>query len=194
MKRVKKVRRLGMDFFRRDAETVARELVGKILVCVRNGIKHRARLTEAEAYVGEHDLACHAAKGRTGRTEVMFRTGGCAYVYLIYGMYDMLNIVTGDEGDAQAVLIRAGEALDGWEADLRGPGKLAREMGITRKELNGEELSGEKLWVEDDGWRAAKVEVSARIGVDYAGAEWSGAMLRFFDGESRFVSGKRRKG
>ena len=95
--------RLPRTFYRRDAEIVARELVGKILIHRVDRRVLRARIVETEAYVGAHDLACHAAKGRTARTEVMFGDGGYAYVYLIYGMYDMLNIVTGHEGDAQAV-------------------------------------------------------------------------------------------
>src|SRR4051794_5131904 len=117
-----KRRHLPRNFYARDAETVAKELLGKILVHVIGGKKLRARIVETEAYVGPHDLACHAAKGRTARTEVMFGEAGHAYVYFIYGMYDMLNIVTGDVDDAQAVLIRAAEPLDAWDEDLSGPG------------------------------------------------------------------------
>ncbi len=109
----------------------------------------RARIVETEAYVGPHDLACHAAKGRTKRTEVMFGEAGHAYVYFIYGMYDMLNIVTGAKGDAQAVLIRAAEVIGEWgdgKTDLSGPGKLARAMQITRAD-NGCDLLGEKLFI-----------------------------------------------
>src|SRR5881392_616508 len=124
--------KLARKFYLRDAERVARELIGAILVHRTKEGDLRARIVETEAYVGPHDLACHAAKGRTTRTEVMFGPAGHAYVYLIYGMYDMLNIVSGGVGDAQAVLVRAAEPMDGWDADLSGPGKLARGMRITR--------------------------------------------------------------
>src|SRR5579862_9845037 len=113
--------KLGFDFLRRPAEQLAKELLGTILVHCRNNKIRRARIVETEAYVGAHDLACHAAKGRTNRTEVMFGPAGRAYVYLIYGMYDMFNIVAGDVDDPQAVLIRAAEPLDAWTADLSGP-------------------------------------------------------------------------
>ncbi len=190
-KSVKGGGRLRREFYERGAEEVARELVGAVLVRRFKGKELRARVVETEAYVGSHDLACHAAKGRTKRTEVMFGRGGHVYVYLIYGMYDMLNVVTGKAGDAQAVLIRAAEAV-GWGSgmkELSGPGKLARGMRITRG-LNGSDLVlGEEIYFERG---AGKVELgeSARIGVDYAG-EWKGAVLRFFDVGSGAVSGKR---
>src|SRR3954454_24204485 len=122
--------KLRRSFFSRPAIDLAPALIGKILVRRWRGTELRARIVETEAYVGEHDLACHAAKGRTGRTEGMYGEAGHAYVYFIYGMYDMLNIVCAEKGNAQALLIRAAEPLDGWEADLSGPGKLCREMRI----------------------------------------------------------------
>jgi DNA-3-methyladenine glycosylase len=195
-KSVKAVEKLGRDFYARGAEVVARELIGKILVRRIGGVggkELRARVVETEAYVGPHDLACHAAKGRTKRTEVMFGEAGHAYVYLIYGMYDMLNVVTGTVGDAQAVLIRAAEALGGWEAggaDLSGPGKLARRMKIMR-DLNGCDLLGQELFFERGEERTVRVVESARIGVDYA-KEWKEAMLRFYDAGSGAVSGMRK--
>src|SRR4030081_773672 len=122
------LRKLDQSFFRRPAAELARDLIGKVLVRRFRGKEYRARIVETEAYVGAHDLACHASKGRTARTEVMFGQAGRAYVYLIYGMYTMLNIVAGETGEAAAVLVRAAEPLDGWQADLSGPGKLARAM------------------------------------------------------------------
>ncbi len=179
-------KRLDLAFYRRPAEPVARDLVGAVLVHRLDGSERRARIVETEAYVGTHDLACHASRGRTARTEVMFRAGGCAYVYFIYGMYDMLNIVTGPEGEAQAVLIRAAEPLDGWNADLSGPGKLTRAMRITRAD-NGIDLTGDKLFLLRGDGRPPRIETSPRIGVDYAGT-WKDALLRFFDADSDAVS------
>jgi DNA-3-methyladenine glycosylase len=185
------VKKLARSFYRRPAIELAPHLVGKILVHRVGRREYRARIVETEAYVGEHDLACHASKGRTARTEVMFGRAGHAYVYFIYGMYDMLNVVASDVDDAQAVLIRAAEPLDGWKADLSGPGKLARAMKITGAD-NGVDLTGRKLFFIDDGAPRPKISRSKRVGVDYAG-RWTHALLRFFDVESRAVSNQPNK-
>jgi DNA-3-methyladenine glycosylase len=178
--------KLGAAFFRRQAADLARDLVGTVLVRSYRGKELRARIVETEAYIGPHDLACHASRGRTKRTEVMFGPGGHAYVYLIYGIHEMFNIVSGEAGDPQAVLVRAAEPLDGWQADLAGPGKLARALRITRK-LNGLDLTGATLFLlSRAGYRPALVQTT-RIGVDYAG-EWKDAPLRFLDARSRAVS------
>jgi DNA-3-methyladenine glycosylase len=116
----------------------------------------------------------------------MFGRAGHAYVYLIYGMYQMLNIVTAGVGDAQAVLIRAAEPLGGWESDLSGPGKLAREMQIGRAQ-NGLDLTGSELFLLDDPADRPRVVRSKRVGIDYAG-EWVHALLRFYDAQSASVS------
>ena len=184
-------RKLPRSFYARPAEVLAPDLLGKILVRRYRGKLRRARIVETEAYVGEHDLACHASRGRTNRTEVMFGPPGHAYVYLIYGMYDMLNIVASVRGDAQAVLIRAAEPLDGWNAKLSGPGKLAKEMHITRAD-NGKDLTGSELFLEDDPRYVPKIQRTARIGVDYAG-DWRHELLRFIDAHSPAISGPRRR-
>ena len=176
---------LGAGFFRRPAIDVARDLLGTILVRRYLNRELRCRIVETEAYVGPHDLACHASRGRTKRTEVMFGPGGHAYVYLIYGIHDMFNIVSGDAGDPQAVLVRAAEPV-GWKADLSGPGKLTRALRITRS-LNGMDLTGEALFLLDDPDYEPSIVQSRRIGVDYA-KEWKDAMLRFLDARSAAVS------
>lgn len=189
--------RLPHEFFQRDAVTVARGLLGAILVRHYRGRVLRARVVETEAYVGPHDLACHASKGRTVRTEVMFLPGGHAYVYFIYGMYDMLNVVTGKADEPQAVLVRAAEPLDGWHKpphprDLAGPGKLTRALHITRTQ-NGLDLTSNELHFlppERPPWR---IVATPRIGVDYA-REWKGKLLRFVDAESPTLSVKLRSG
>lgn len=180
--------RLAQTFYAKPAIELAPDLIGKVIVRkVRRKIL-RARIVETEAYVGSHDLACHASKGRTNRTEVMFGPAGCAYVYLIYGMYDMFNIVAGEVDDPQAVLIRAAEPLDGWTADLAGPGKLTRSLQITRT-LNGVILTSDRLYLCDNPADRPQIVATPRIGVDYAG-EWKHELLRFLDPASDAVSGK----
>src|SRR5947199_357079 len=163
-------RKLGRAFFLREAEVVARELIGKVMVHVVGGKALRARIVETEAYVGEHDLACHAAKGRTKRTEVMYGEGGHAYVYFIYGMHEMFNVVTGPAGNAQAVLVRAAEAISGFDGvvNLSGPGRFAKGMQIVREEY-GLDLTGDRMFFEDVGWEG-RIRSGVRLGVDYAGA------------------------
>src|SRR5947199_6093905 len=145
--------KLDHQFYQRPAIEWAPALLGKILVRQvrgRTGRAYRARIVETEAYVGSHDLACHASKGRTRRTEVMFGPAGRAYVYFIYGMYEMLNIVTGAEGDAQAVLVRAAEPLDGSDENLSGPGRLARGFRIKLTENGVDLTSSKKLFVASE--------------------------------------------
>ena len=119
----------------------------------------------------------------------MFGPGGHAYIYFIYGMYDMLNFVTGQPEDAQAVLIRAAEPLGDWQADLSGPGKLARALKLSRAQ-NGLLLTTPELRVVDTNASSPTILTSPRIGVDYAG-EWKHKPLRFYDGKSKAVSRKR---
>jgi len=178
--------RLGLAFFRQDAITVARGLIGSTLVRRYRGRLRRARIVETEAYVGPHDLACHAAKGRTARTSTMYLPGGHAYVYFIYGMYDMLNVVTGPADDPQAVLLRAAEPLDAWPADLSGPGKLTRALHITRAQ-DALDLTGPALHFLPCPSPAPEIAITPRIGVDYA-QHWKDAPLRFLDAASAAVS------
>ena len=175
---------LPLTFYARDAETVARALLGQTLVC-EVGEVQRARVVETEAYVGVHDLACHASRGRTKRAETMFGPPGRLYVYLIYGMYAMLNVVTGAEGEAQAVLVRAAEPLENVTGKTDGPGKLTRALGVTR-EHNAHLLAQKPLYFEA-GPPPERVVTTARVGIDYAG-EWRDAPLRFYDAESPHVS------
>jgi len=185
---------LGLAFFRREADKVARALIGCVLVRNTRSRRLRARIVETEAYLGPHDLASHTSKGRTARTEIMFGPAGRAYVYFIYGMHEMLNVVTGDGTcPGQAVLIRAAEPISGWEhsPDLSGPAKLTRVMEIDRS-LNGVEITADALHFEPRAGKPPRIEVSARIGVDYAG-DWKEKMLRFFDAQSTAVSVRKRR-
>ncbi len=169
-----------------DVVFLARDLLGKILVTNIGGIITRAIIAETEAYAGEVDKASHAYGGRrTNRTEVMYKSGGVTYVYLCYGMHNMLNIVTGPAGIPHAVLIRGIILEDGVGAArkrtgknlkkgqlIEGPGNTTKTLGITR-EHNGLSLNGHELWLEDGGFTAHPVNIlaSKRIGIDYAGKD-----------------------
>ena len=152
-------------------------MIGKYLVRVINGRTLAGKIIEVEAYVGPEDKACHASKGRTQRTEVLFGPPGVAYVYLIYGMYHCLNVVTERKEFPSAILIRAID-IDGELVD--GPGRLCRALQIDRH-LNRVDLTtGESIWFEDRGVlvRGREVGTHPRVGVDYAG-EWAKKPWRF---------------
>ena len=164
--------RLPSNFFQRDTLEVAPELLGKTLVrkLEDNSIR-KFKITEVEAYCGTEDLACHASKGRTPRTEVMFKEGGLVYVYLIYGMYWMLNIVTGRENDASAILIRG---ID----NISGPGRVGKALQLN-KTFYGENIStSNRIWIEDSDV-VTKFSTSPRIGINYAGEPWISKPWRF---------------
>lgn len=163
--------RIMTGFFDRDVLQVAPELIGKILVRKKNDVLARYVITEVEAYYGQEDQASHARFGRTSRNRIMFARGGLVYVYLIYGMYWMLNFVTGPEGHPQAILIRGLEGLD-------GPGKLTRELEIDRS-FYGEDLSvSRRIWMETSAEKTQIIQ-KPRIGVDYAGEPWKSKPWRY---------------
>lgn len=175
-------------FSTRDTARVARALLGQHLVHVVDGVPRVGRIVETEAYLGPGDLACHSAKGRTPRTEVMFGPAHHAYVYLIYGMHLCLNVVT---GNGAAVLIRALEPISGLDhARTDGPGRLTKALGLSLKTHNARPLHEGPLFLAK-GPKVPPRHIGAgpRIGIDYAG-EWVDAPLRFVDLRSRFVSGK----
>lgn len=165
-------KRLDYSFFRRDVLKVAPELPGKFLMMNINREVKKYLITDVEAYRGEEDKACHASKGRTPRTEIMYHKGGHIYVYLIYGMYWMLNFVTGEEEIPQAVLIRGLE-------NLPGPGKLTKSLGITKSFYGEDLITSKKIWVEDHGF-SPQLETSTRIGINYSGEPWISKPWRFF--------------
>lgn len=164
-------KRLNEDFFHRDCLTVAPELVGKVLVSCINGEQKRLRITETEAYRGEEDTACHAHKGRTKRTEVLYGESGITYIYLCYGMHWLLNVITGEKEQPQAVLIRACE-------NHNGPAKLTKALGITGELNKASFVTGEKLWIEDDGFQC-EVVTDKRVGINYADQEDIDKLWRF---------------
>ena len=141
---------LSQQFFARPTLIVAKDLIGKVLVRKLSKGVWRYRITEVEAYCGVKDLACHANKGKTKRTEVMFGPAGYIYVYLIYGMYHCLNLVTAGDGQGEAVLVRAVEPLFSTTDWPVGPGRLCKYLQID-KSLNRLKLGRTGgLWVEDD--------------------------------------------
>lgn len=164
---------LPPSFFAREADIVALELLGKTLVRERNGISLFDTIVETEAYMGSHDLACHASRGRTPRTEVMFGPAGIWYVYFVYGMHWMLNIVTGLEGQGAAVLIRG-------VSETTGPARLTKRFDIDRSFNAVAATRKHGLWLEDRGRvvESSSVKRTPRIGVDYAG-KWAREPLRF---------------
>ncbi len=179
--------KLPRDFYARRTLTVARELIGMHLVRVHRGTHLIGRIVETEAYQGPRDLAAHSARGRTERTAVMYGAPGHAYVYLIYGMWDCLNVVTREEGIPHAVLIRAVEPVSNLRDKTWGPGLLCKAMHIDRRD-SGTDLCGESLWIgAPSATRRRKIERGPRIGVDYAGS-WAHKPWRFYDRNSPYVS------
>jgi len=160
-----------MEFFSKTALELAPLLLGKLLCTDINGEIRKLRITETECYMGTDDLGCHASKGKTERTAVMFGRGGVSYVYLIYGMHNMFNVVCGQVDSPEAVLIRCCEGYS-------GPAKLTKFLGIDRS-LNKADLTvSDKIWLEDDGYTCGYT-TKPRVGIDYAGEYWSKIEWRF---------------
>ena len=180
--------KLGREFFDRDTVAVARDLLGKVLVRRVDGMTLSGRITETEAYVGRMDKACHAyGYRRTARTETLFAPPGTAYIYLIYGIYHCFNFVTEPEGEPSAVLLRGLVPVEGTAEMARrrfgkepeqltsyqkkhfldGPGKVCMALGLTRAQ-NGLDLTGEELFLADDGSPQPSFHTGTCIGIDYA--------------------------
>jgi len=192
--------RLSAEFYlRNNVTSIARQLIGKVLLTKIDGLVSGGIIVETEAYSFK-EKGCHAYRGMTKRNEVMFEDGGVAYVYLCYGVHEMFNVVTNVSGKADAVLIRALEPVIGVETMLErmqtetprrltsGPGKLTKALGIDRS-FNGKKLNGHEIWIEDQNNRIKPREIQSakRIGIDYAGVD---ALLpwRFFLKNSGWVS------
>jgi DNA-3-methyladenine glycosylase len=161
---------LPQKFFNRNTLKVAQELLGCFLVRKYRGKTIKAVIMETEAYIGEEDLACHASRGKTSRTEVMYGEAGHAYVYMIYGMYHCLNLVTENKDFPAAVLIRSVKIDSVDYQKTNGPGKLCKSLKIDRRFNRWDITKGEKLWVEqrDPKMKLSKIQKSRRIGIDYA--------------------------
>lgn len=163
---------LDGKFFHRDCLEVAPDLVGKLIVRrLDNGEEISLRITETEAYRGTEDKACHAAKGRTPRTEILYGESGIIYVYLCYGIHWLMNVITGEVEQPQGVLIRACEGFE-------GPARLTKKLQID-KSFNNQHVDGnERLYFLDDGFKP-QIRTDKRVGIDYAGEEWAAKPWRF---------------
>ncbi len=181
---------LPRAFFARPPLIVARALLGQVLVHRIDGVERSGIIVETEAYLGERDLASHASRGRTARTEVMFGPPGHSYVYLIYGMHHCMNVVTGRDGAASAVLLRALAPRSGLPDAARtdGPGRLCRALGITKAQ-NRLDLCGDGPLFLRAGTSPPRSAVARgpRIGVDYAGV-WAQKPYRFWLRDDPWVS------
>jgi len=200
---------LPAEFYqRKNVLRIAKELLGKVLVTNWEGIITSGRIVESEAYNGVSDKASHAANGRrTMRNEIMYGKGGFSYVYLCYGIHHLFNVVTNIQDTPHAILIRGVEPVEGIEEMLkrtgkkkpdytltRGPGNLSKALGIYTRH-NGIILSGEKIYIADDGkrYRGTEIVATPRIGVDYAGEDAT-LPYRFYVKGSPYVSGKKLTG
>jgi len=192
-----------IDYVNKTTEEIARELLGKLLIHQTPDGIYSGFIVETEAYVGVEDMACHTYGGkRTPKVESMYQTGGTIYIYTMH-THAMLNIVTKEEGDPQAVLIRAIEPADGIErmetirnvtgvSLSNGPGKLTKAMAI-KKELNGKAINESALLIDDSlGKTPANIAVSARVGIPNKG-DWTSKPLRFYVEGHPYVSGMRKK-
>lgn len=165
---------LGYDFFHRDCLEVSPELVGKVIVRrLDNGEELRLRISETEAYRGEEDTACHASKGRTKRTELLYGEAGILYVYLCYGVHWLMNVITGEKEQPQGVLFRACR-------EYEGPGRLTKHLSVDGS-FNGQPLYGNDIIrIEDDGYKPEIVTLP-RVGINYATPEYRDILWRFKD-------------
>lgn len=198
--------RLSLDFYTRDdVVQIAKDLVGKYVFTGFDDQLTGGKIVETEAYSGRFDKACHAYLKRTKRTDIMYRTGGIAYIYLCYGIHHMFNIVTNAEGLADAVLIRAIEPVTGLKAIIdrrggdkkyaltRGPGSLGQALGFHKSQTGTSLIESSVMWLAADLKAVSpEIEIDRRVGVDYAQED---ALLpwRFFEKDSKWVSKKVQK-
>jgi len=181
--------RLDRSFYDRNTVLVAKELLGKYLVHLSGGLERIGRIVEDEAYLGPHDLAAHSARGLTKRTKVMFGPPGYAYIFMIYGVYCCMNVVTEHQGHASAVLLRAVEPVKNVEGRTQGPGLLCKAMDIDSR-LNGHDLVSEDFYIAAPPKEEPLTVVSRpRVNVDYA-KRWRRRLLRFYIKGNPFVSKK----
>jgi DNA-3-methyladenine glycosylase len=167
------MRIVDKSFFTSPVLELAQKLLGKVIVRkMQSGGVKKFRITEVEAYGGSDDTASHASKGKTPRNAPMFEDGGILYVYLCYGIFNLLNIVSGKQGQPEGVMIRGVEGIE-------GPGRVSRALEITR-ELNREDITtSERFWLEDDGFVLQNITAHKRVGIGYATQDDQDKLWRF---------------
>lgn len=193
---------LKREFYIKDGITLAKDLLGKILVKEIDGVLYKGRIVETETYMGVVDKACHSYNNRrTKKTEAMYREGGYSYIYLIYGMYNCFNVTASIKDNPEAVLIRALEPLENKELMLKirkvkrdkdianGPGKLTKALRITSEDNDIDLTLRKNIWLEDDGYIPNKIIETTRIGIDYA-EEFKDKLWRFYISENNNISKK----
>lgn len=183
------MKKLPKNFFNRDTKKVAVELLGHYLIRKKGSQVYQGIITETEAYVGPNDLASHASKGRTKRTETMFGPAGQAYVYLIYGMYYCFNIVTEELDYPAAVLIRACQPVKTYKGIISvGPGKLSQAFRIDKK-LNGQSVYGNQIWIAKgpEVIKRKNIKKAKRVGVDYADM-YKNKLWRYYLKNNKYIS------
>lgn len=196
--------RISPQIYQQDAfELAQNHLLGAYLCSDAGGVFTAGMITELEVYIGANDKACHAYPNKcTPRTATMFRAGGCAYVFFVYGMYNQFNVVAGPEGTANAILIRSLKPVAGIETMIQrrrgtklsnlttGPGKLCQALGITRQEHDGIDLGGRTIWISPrDDNSSCQITAAPRIGIDYA-EECKDFPWRFYLSDNPFISRK----
>lgn len=166
--------RIDNSVFTLNAPELAPLLLGKFL-CVRseNDNVIKLRITETEAYFGEEDTACHAHRGRTKRTEILYSKGGKVYVYLCYGIHALMNVISGPAEHPQGVLIRGVE-------EINGPGRLTKHLGITCAHNGIDITTSDVIWIEEDSFIPERIHTSPRIGINYATQEYRDKLWRFY--------------
>ena len=170
---------LSSSFFSGPTLTVAHELLGKYLVVDRNGLTKISQIIETEAYIGTNDLASHARFGRTPRTETMYGPAGHLYIYLIYGIYYLLNISTESPDFPAAVLIRSLRPIQNITSPINGPGKLCRELGLTSRDTGLDVVTSSEIYLTDSGPNPKRIIATPRIGINYAPEPWRSMPWRF---------------
>ncbi len=165
--------RINCDFFKKDALEIAHQLLGmKLVRRFKDNRMLTLDITDIEVYRGEDDLGCHASKGRTPRTEIMYLEGGKIYVYLIYGMYWLLNLTTGPENHPQAILIRGTRQVE-------GPGRIGKKLELDKTFYGESIIDSERLWISPPERVIGNIITLPRVGIDYAGTHWANINWRF---------------
>jgi DNA-3-methyladenine glycosylase len=171
--------RLKPEFFNQNTLTVAQKFLGKYLVSNKNGILKVGQIVETEAYIGTNDLACHASHSKTPRNKIMWDSPGFVYVYLVYGLHHLINIITEPEGSPAAVLIRALKPIQNISSSTDGPGKLTKALNIDKFDHGLNILNSDQLFISDLGEHLKKIQKLPRVGINYAGEPWISKPWRF---------------